>query len=218
MELDDFKSAWATLDARLARSDQLNLEVLRDRRLDRMRNSLRPLFWGQVAQMLFGLLLVVIAVAFWLPHRGSPLLMTLGISLQALGVVTMIAAGVVLGELARVDHAAPVVAIQTQLLRVRRSHVIGGMVAGLGWWVMWMPFTTAVFSLLGMETAHLTWGTYLPGTVVGLLGLAATWAFDRWSRTPGRERLRRALERSVTGASLRKAQSQLEEIRRFEHA
>lgn len=216
MELDDFKSAWATLDARLARSDALNLELLRDGRLGRARSSLRPLLWGQVAQMLFGLALVVIAVAFWTQHRDQPVPLTMGIALHVLGVATMIASGVTLGALARVDYAAPVVAIQSRLWHVRRVYVISGLVAGLSWWLMWMPFTTVLFGLLGMDTGHLTWATYVPGTLVGLVGLAATWALDRWSRRPGRERLRRAMEASVTGASLRKAQAQLDEIRRFE--
>lgn len=216
MELDDLKSAWATLDARLARSDALNLRLLRDRSLDTTRGRLRPLFWGQLAQIAFGLALVAIAVAFWTQHRDAPVPLAMGIALQVVGVVTMIAGGVTLGALSRIDYAAPVIAIQAQLLRVRRAYVIGGMVAGLSWWLAWMPFTTAAFGLLGMDVSQLTWAHYLPGIALGLAGLATTWAFDRWSRQPRRERLRRAMETRITGASLRKAQAQLEEIEAFE--
>ena len=46
MELDDFKSAWQSLDRRLQRDDTLKLHELRERKLDKARGSLRPLYWG----------------------------------------------------------------------------------------------------------------------------------------------------------------------------
>ena len=46
MELDDFKSAWQTLDRRLQLDNTLKLHALRERSLDKARDSLRPLFWG----------------------------------------------------------------------------------------------------------------------------------------------------------------------------
>ena len=41
MELDDFKSAWQSLDARLARQEQLQLAWLRDRKIHQARRNLR---------------------------------------------------------------------------------------------------------------------------------------------------------------------------------
>ena len=216
IELDDFRSAWAALHAWLSRSNALNLQLVRGQKVVGARRSLRPLLWGQIAQMLFGLGLASIAVAFWTQHRESPVLLTMGIVLHAYGVVTMIAGGITLSAMSRIDYAAPVLAIQMRLMQVRRTYVTSGMVAGLGWWLLWMPFTTVLFGLMGADQQHVTWAFYLPGTLVGVAGLAATWAFDRWSRAPGRERLRRSMESGLIGAALSKAKAQMDEIERFE--
>jgi hypothetical protein len=55
------------------------------------------------------------------------------------------------------------------------------------------------------------------GLSIGALGLLGTWWFHRWSRHPSRPRLAQTLEDSVTGASLRRAKAQLDELMRFEH-
>ena len=56
MELDDFKQAWKTLDHRLERQAAIDLQLLRDARVDRARRGLRPLAWGQALQMVIGAL------------------------------------------------------------------------------------------------------------------------------------------------------------------
>ena len=43
MELDDFKAAWKSLDAQLARNAAINLHLARETSFDRTRASLRPL-------------------------------------------------------------------------------------------------------------------------------------------------------------------------------
>ena len=79
--------------------------------------------------MLFGLGLMAIAVAFWTQHRESPVLLTMGIVLHAYGVVTMIAGGITLGAMSRIDYAAPVLAIQMRFMQVRRTYVTSGRMA-----------------------------------------------------------------------------------------
>lgn len=64
MELDELKTAWQTLDRRLQQHNAINLQLFKDRKLDKARSSLRPLFWGQIAQMLFGLCFIVLGVSF----------------------------------------------------------------------------------------------------------------------------------------------------------
>jgi hypothetical protein len=67
MELDDFKSAWQALDARLERHERLQLDLLRERRMDQARRNLRPLHIGLLFQALLGLGLVVLGwVGRWL--------------------------------------------------------------------------------------------------------------------------------------------------------
>ena len=54
MELDELKSAWQTLDRRLERQSALNLHIFVEGKLDKVRASLRRLYWGKIVQILFG--------------------------------------------------------------------------------------------------------------------------------------------------------------------
>lgn len=51
MELDDFKSAWQSLDRRLELDNRLKLHALHERSTHKARRALRPLVWGQIAQI-----------------------------------------------------------------------------------------------------------------------------------------------------------------------
>ena len=216
MELDDLKQAWQTLGRQLERHDALNLQLLRDSKLDKARGSLRPLFWGQIAQILFGLLLLSIGVGCWIQHRDVPHLLAAGLSVHVFGVLTIAMAGVTLGMIARLDHAAPVVTIQMRLARLRRFYLINGMSTGLPWWVMWMP---VVMSLAGLGGGDLlarapqmvTWGL-----AVGVVGLLGTWWFHRWVHQPRRADLGRRLDEGAAGSSILKAQRLIDELAKFE--
>ena len=50
MELDELKAAWQVLGDRLERQEAIQWQLLRDRKLDRVRASVRPLVWGQALQ------------------------------------------------------------------------------------------------------------------------------------------------------------------------
>ena len=54
MELDELKAAWQVLGDRLERQEAIQWQLLRDRKLDRVRASVRPLFWGQALQAMLG--------------------------------------------------------------------------------------------------------------------------------------------------------------------
>ena len=71
MELDELKSAWQVLDQRLETSNRLQLQAFREGKFHQLKRRLRPLFWGQVAQMVLGVAVVLSAVAFWTAHRGE---------------------------------------------------------------------------------------------------------------------------------------------------
>jgi hypothetical protein len=217
MELDDLKSAWQILDRRLEQQAALNLHIFKQGKLDRMRSTLRPLFWGQILQIFFGVAMVLLAVSFWTQHRDVPHLLFTGLIVHVYGVVTIIFAGVTLGMIGRIDHSAPVLGIQKQLAQLRRTYIINGMSVGLPWWVLWLPLMQMFF--MGAFGADLytnlgiwIWGTY----AIGVLGLLATWWFHRWSRDPRRARVAKFVDDSVTGSSLRNARRVLDEIASFE--
>lgn len=216
MELDELKTAWQTLDRRLARDSAINLQLHRDHRLDRMRSSLRPLFWGQVVQVLFGIGFVVLAALLWSSQPTDAAVITAGVTVHAYGIACILVAGIVLGGLARIDHAAPVLKIQQRIARVRRGYIISGMVAGLPWWFLWVPLLIVLSALGGVDLYARAPSMVWMGLAIGAAGLLATAWFHRWSRRPARPRLARAMDDAVTGRSLRRAQTQLDELRRFE--
>lgn len=219
MELDDLKSAWQSLDRRLQLENSLKLEELRERKAERARSSLRPLFWGQCAQMLFGVVVMLMGAACWAQHRDVAAMLASGLVMHAYGVLTVIAAGVVLGMIRNIDFGQPVLAIQERLARLRRAHVIAGRIVGQPWWVLWMPM---LLVLAGLENSRLPPGP-MPvaawiwtSLAVGGLGLVATWTFHRWAHHPRRAQFGRRLDDHAAGGSIRKAQAVLDELKRFE--
>ena len=92
MELDELKAAWQVLGDRLERQEAIQWQLLRDRKLDRVRASVRPLFWGQALQAMLGIGLLVLGVACWGRNTDVPGLFATGIVLHAFGVVTMVMA------------------------------------------------------------------------------------------------------------------------------
>jgi hypothetical protein len=213
MELDDFKTAWKTIDARLQRQHALDLNRFRGEKLERMRSGLRPLFWGQCLQVLFGAGIALFAAALWSRHPHAIPVIVAGAIVHAYGIACIIGAGAVLGAMAKFDNAAPVLEIQKQLMRVRKAYVIGGMVLGIPWWFLWIPFVMVLAALGGVDVFSHAPGFIYASLAVGMLGMLGTWWVYRWSRRPARAQ---ALDDALSGASLRRARAQLEELERFE--
>lgn len=216
MELEDLKSAWQSLDRRLARQESIELLRFRESGHRRLKSSLRPLFWGQCAQIAFGIACIVAGVATWKTLGAAVPFLVAGIIAHVYGVVTVAAAGIVLGQLSRLDTALPVLELQRRLLRLRKLYLISGMAVGLPWWVLWMVplFAIASYqaSLDGASGPPLWLWICLAG---GLAGIAATWWFHRWLHRPGRETLARRVEDQAAGKSLRRAQAELDELKRY---
>jgi hypothetical protein len=217
MEFDDFKSAWKTLDQRLQLNNSLKLHELRERTLAKTRSSLRPLFWGQVAQiLLFGIPCIALAGLLWMSKPEFASVIVAGVVLHAYGVITIIGAGMVLGQLARIDHAAPVVEIQKQLARTRTLYVRSGMIAGLPWWFLWVVILMVLVGLGGIDLMAKAPSLVWSGVGIGVAGLLGTLWFHRWVRRPEHAALGRKLDDTLTGGSLRRAIAHLHEVQRFE--
>lgn len=216
MELDDLKLAWQSLDRQLETQNALNLQLLRERKLDQARGSLRPLYWGQLLQIPFGLAFVALASLLWMSAPQHASTVVAGIVVHAYGVITLICAGMVLGQIGKIDYAAPVVEIQKQLARLRRLYVRTGMFAGLPWWFLWVPLLMTLAGLGDVDLLARAPGLVWGGLAGGAAGLLATAWFHRWSRHPSRPHLARAMDDAVAGDSLRRAQAALDEVLRFE--
>ena len=151
MELDELKIAWQSLDRRIDQQNRLAWADLRERKLEKARVGLRPLYWGQVLQSVLGIPVVLLGVATWSRNLDVTSLLIAGLMVHAYGVLMIALGGRTLWLINRIDYAAPVVAIQKQLAELRRFYVLGGMIAGLPWWFLWMPFMMALVGLAGVD-------------------------------------------------------------------
>jgi hypothetical protein len=221
MEPDDLKLAWQTLSRRLERHEALHTHVLLEQRKQKALGSLRPLFWGQVVQTLFGIPFILLASLLWI-HGGQSggglpwTTIAAGIVVQLYGIATIAMAGQTLLRIREIDYAQPIVDIQKRLATLRRTYIVNGMLAGLPWWFLWVPLLMVLAGLGGDDLFARAPSVVWVGLGVGAAGLAATAWFHRWARNPARPRLAKAVEDSVTGGSLRRAQAQIDEVARFE--
>lgn len=214
MELDEMKMAWQSLDHRLEQQHALNVQLFRDGRLDKMRRGLRPLVWGQALQMLIGAAALLVLAPIWIAHRHDPAVLIAGVVMH-LYCIGLIAFGAVVQALvARIDYAAPVLAIQRQLRKLRHVYAVGGaVVVGLPWWFLTAPLLVVLSRGAIMRNAPSVIWIQL---AVGAVGLAATWWFHCWAHRPQRAALARRLNASTAGASLRRALAATDDIARFE--
>ena len=177
MEFDDIKSAWQTLEARLARQDRLQLELLRERRHDQARRNLRPLYLGLSLQMLLGIALVVLGVGCWKHNLHAPGLLATGIALHAFGILNIAFAGIIAGIAAGNDHGAPVLAIQKRLRLLLRLQVLNSNLCGAPWWVMWVLVVIGFAGLSPERVADATPAWIWISLALGVVGTLATWAW-----------------------------------------
>lgn len=216
MELDQLKATWQALDRTMQQSNAIQLQLFKDGRFNKMRAGLRPLFWGQIVQILFGIATILIGITFWSQHRDVAHLFWNGLILHVYGVTTVIAAGMTLGKIRSIDYAAPVLSIQKQLASVRRTYVYSGVVVGYSWWLLWIPFAVVVFDYLGVDIYTTAPGFVWISVAVGIAGLLAMWAFHRWASSSRRGAFRQRYAESLSGGSVRRAQHVLDEIAQFE--
>lgn len=215
MELDDMKAAWQTLNQRLETQTALNLHMLRDGKLDKLRQGLRPLVWGQALQIVIGALVALWGGSFWFDHRAVLHLLIVGMAVHAAGISMIVMGAVIESHIARIDYSAPVLTIQRQLAQLRNVYVYGGLAVGLPWWLLWVPFLLMAFkSVFGADLyANAPMMVWI-NLAAGIVGMLATWAFLRWAGK--RQRLAKRLEDGAAGHGINKAQACLDEIAQFE--
>jgi hypothetical protein len=213
MELDDFKTAWQALDARLARQDRVQLELLRGQRMDRARRNLRPLFAGMFLQGLLGLGLVVLGVACWKHNIGVPGLFAAGILLHVFGVVNIAFAGIVCGLASTTGYDAPVLAIQKRMRLLLRVQVLNSNACGAPWWIMWV---LVVVGFAGLSPVRSTDGTpawIWASLAIGTVGMVATWA---WTARASRKRAGLYARMDDGADGIRRNLRLFDDIERFE--
>lgn len=213
MELDDFKQAWQGLDRRLERQRALNAQLFVESRLDKLRHGLRPLVWGQVAQIALGLLVAVLAGAFWVARLHVLHLLVCGVLLHLYGLLLIGFAARNLYLIQGIDPGAPVLAIQRRLAELRAWRVrIEGPVNAVAGCFVWILVLWANLAWYGVDLwaggRSIPWMLLSAGA--GLAGVGAVfWVMRRTGHG-------RKLEDHAAGRSLHKAEAMLAEIERFQ--
>jgi hypothetical protein len=216
MELDEMKNAWLALDRRLERQEALNLATFRERRLDRLRASLRPMLIGRIVQIVAGAILALTFAPFWVEHLATPHLVVVGASLHAYALMLIIGGARDVYLIRRIDYAAPVLEIQQRLTELRAWLLRTAPAFGAAGCFIWVPFVLWAFMVLFGADVY----AHAPEVVYWLLvssavPLAALLLVLRWVRRPGRSKWAALLERSVIPGSVGKAQRFLDEIAAF---
>jgi hypothetical protein len=220
MELDELKLAWRSLGEQLERQQDIQWQLLRERKLDRVRGHLRPLLWGQAAQLLLGIGLIVLGVSCWTRNVEVPGLLAAGLLLHAFGILTAVLAALTIVLAANLDTSAPVLAIQKQTARLLRVFVLNANLCGAPWWIMWLPVVVGFAGLGEVDPAAGTPAWIAISLGVGVAGLLGTWAWSaramrraRGLPVPADDAVRCIAD---GGDGIRRAQRMLDEIARFE--
>ncbi len=215
-ELDDLKATWQTLNRNLERQHALALHQFREKKLNRFQTGFRPLVAGQIVQIICGGLLALLGGSFWTDHLGVAHLMAYGISVHLYGIMLIVFAARDLNLIKQFDYSAPVLVLQKQIAALREWHVRAGLWFGVTGCFIWIPLILMIFHGLGADVWKRS------PQVVGwffasaLVGLGIIYGLVAFSRRPGKEKFAQSLEDSSAGRSVRRAESLLEEIERFE--
>jgi hypothetical protein len=216
MELNELKSTWQILEKALERGNRLSVAMLRQRKLDAVNKSLRPLKLNQAFQISVGLFFILLAGVLWSTRPTAISVILSGVFVQAYGIGCVLTAGIVFSWLNRIDYSAPVVEMQGGLARVRRAYGICVLVAGLSWWFLWIPLLMLLAGL-----AHVNLYAHAPsviwiGIAIGIAGSLCMYGLYAYSQRSSNVRFRQFIERATFGGSLQNALQQLKEVRKFE--
>lgn len=210
MELDEMKAAWKLLDQKLERQQQLDLAMFRDHKRDEMRRRLRPLWWGQMVQILGGALLMGLFAPYWVEHLDSLHLAVYGLSLHTYGLLMVLTAARNLYLQGRLDYAAPVLEIQRRVAALRRWRLREAVLHSLAGCFMWIPLILVGFQQLGADVWLAAPAVVWSFLASGMACLGIMYGLIRWQRS------RVLLERSSIGRSVLETQALVDELARFE--
>ncbi len=215
LDLDDLKQAWQSLDRRLARFEAIAFDAVRERRLDAVRASLRPLRWGQMLQIPMGAALMIWAASTWNAHWPVVNVRVAAFVVHAYGLGLVLAGARTLRLIRELDNGTPVVQLQRRLAGIQRWYDVSGLVIGMAWWLLWLPIVMMLAGHAGVDVLARAPRPIAGWVAACLVGLALSlWVV--LSRHAGRPWLRRVVDDMAEGPSLRRARRLLDEVDRFE--
>ncbi len=215
MELDDLKSAWKSLDQRLAQQNAISFEILKIEKVKRARSALRPLMLGQVILIVIGLVMCGMFAPFWITYKNVPHLLVCGLLLHAYAILFIVAGARGLLLIWNIDFGAPVLTIQRQLAALHAWQMRMGPIFAVTGCFIWIPLLLIFFRWLGVDVWVEKPTVVFWFLVNAFICLAVTVAILWWSRRGSADRMAR-MEDQVAGCSVRRAKAAIEEIVKFE--
>lgn len=180
--------------------------LTRQQLMQRVETSLRPLFSGQIFQMVIGVAFIILGAQCWARNTHVPHRLVCGIILHVYGILVIASAAAVCTRIKRIDYSKPVKEIRDKLDAVRSAYLRIGLVIGFPWWLMWLP----VFVAIGFDAVMEPNSLYI-SLVIGVVGWAASVGLYCWvlrKSSASKESWRRKL----SGESLAAAGLALDEI------
>ncbi len=193
--------------ASLAQQELAGRMLLTRRQLmERVENSLRPLFRGQVLQVLIGVALIVLGVQCWARNTQIRHCVVSGAILHVYGVIVISQALLVCTRMRRIDYTKSVVDIRGKLDSLRSGYLRAGVLIGFVWWLMWIPVAVA----LGFDMV-LHPNSLVASLAVGLIGFVGScWLY--WRALRSSDASAESRRRQLSGKSIAAAYLALDEI------
>lgn len=219
MELDDMKTAWRELDRRIDAGTEVDRRIWKELKLEQTRSTLSWLAGWPLLELVIDILAVLLVGAFLAEHIHAARYAVPAIVLQVAAILKLSATIRQLAMIARIDYAAPVVAIQRQLAALRALRIRTTMWIFLLALLLWTPLAiVGAKALLGLDLYRAFGPLWIALNVA--LGVAviplAIWIARRHAGWFRNSRLLQQLADDIAGRSLTRATGHLDEITRFE--
>lgn len=183
------------------------LLLTRHQLMDRIENSLRPLFRRQLLQVLVGVVLIVLGAQCWARNLQIPHRVANGIILHVYGVLVISQAALVCTRIKRIDYSKSVGDIRSKLDSVRFGYLRAGVIIGFVSWLMWIPVCVAI----GFDAVVIYRNSLIPSLIIGVVGLSVSlWLYWRVLRSANPSSA--SWKRKLSGASIAAAYLSLEEV------
>jgi serine/threonine-protein kinase len=174
--------------------------------MERVQQTLRPLFRGQMVQVLVGVGLIVLGVQCWAPNPQLTHRLVNGLILHIYGVLVVSQSLLVCTRIRRIDYSEPVAAIRGHLDSLRSGYMRAGVIIGFSWWLMWIPVAVAIgFDFVLYPSALIF--SLVVGVVGFLVSAGLYWLAIR-SQNPSAEKWKR----KFSGNSIANAYRELDQI------
>lgn len=196
-----------TATANLAQQELAGRMLLTRRQLmERVENSLRPLFRGQILQVLIGIALIVLGAQCWARNLGTPSRVACGLILHIYGILVIAQSALVYTRMKRIDYSKPVEDIRSKLDSLLSVYLRAAVIIGFVWWLMWIPVAVA----LGFDAVLLPQSLFV-SLVVGIVGFIFSFWLHRRLQNSGDASVA-SWRKKISGECISAAYLALEEI------